>query len=40
VTKGVTVAGHGPASSAQDQALVATLGDDRHAIDPVATDPT
>ena len=38
--KGVSVAGYGPAASARDQALVAALGDDRHAIDPVATDPT
>jgi len=39
-TRGVIVAGFGPAASEQDQQLIAALGDDHDAIDPVANNPT
>lgn len=39
-TRGVIVAGFGPAASEQDQQLIAALGDDQDAVDPVAANPT
>ncbi len=39
-TRGVIVAGFGPAASEHDQQLIAALGDDHDAVDPVAASPT
>lgn len=39
-TPGVIAAGYGPAASEQDQRLIAALGDDHDAVDPLAADPT